>query len=90
MQKQEIRNIPERFTWALEVVDVREKEDILEIGCGTGILAALIAGGLNNGRITALDKSKPMMIKASHRLEQYIKAGRAEVVTREFALFNAR
>lgn len=90
MQKQERKNIPKRFTWALEKVDASENESILEIGCGTGILAALIAGGLNKGRVTVLDKSKPMMIKAAHHLEQNIIAGRAEVVTNEFALYNAR
>jgi cyclopropane fatty-acyl-phospholipid synthase-like methyltransferase len=85
---QEDGNIPDRFTWALEIVDVKSTENILEIGCGAGVLAALIAGNLRKGKVVALDKSKSMGEKAAKRLDEFVSEGRAEVVTKDFIDFN--
>jgi cyclopropane fatty-acyl-phospholipid synthase-like methyltransferase len=82
MQREQ--NIPERFTWALKAIDVGSTENILEIGCGAGILAALIGQKLGTGKITALDRSKSLSEKAAQRLESFIHVGRAEVITKDF------
>lgn len=54
----------DRFQWALEILRIRPEDNILEIGCGTGRLAGLIAECLDSGRITAIDRSGPMIAKA--------------------------
>lgn len=82
--------IPEKFIRALRVIDIQPSENILEIGCGTGLLAALIAEKLTTGKITALDKSKSMMMKTEQRLGHYIDAGRAMVFRKDFADFHPK
>lgn len=75
----------ERFTWAVSVLSPSPSENILEIGCGAGILTEQIALQLQPGTITAIDKSKPMMKRAEQRNAEYINSGKVKLVTAEFA-----
>lgn len=59
-----MKNIAERFTWAVDTLEVQSNEQILEIGCSTGILAGLIAEKLHDGKLTAIDKSSAQLTKA--------------------------
>lgn len=59
--------INERFLWALDVLGIKPSDHLLEIGCGAGILAEQIAGGLAGGSITALDSSEAMIKIASRK-----------------------
>jgi Methylase involved in ubiquinone/menaquinone biosynthesis len=53
--------INERFPWAVDVLDIKPSDHLLEIGCGVGILAEQIAGKLTTGTITAIDSSQAMI-----------------------------
>ncbi len=74
-------NFPERFIRALSVIDPRPDQHFLEIGCGTGILAGMIADKLHTGRITALDKSPVMIQKACARNQQHIASSRLQLLS---------
>jgi len=69
--------INERFTWAVEVMSVQPTDTILEIGCGTGILAGEVASKFTTGCVIAIDKSAPMIMKAEKRNKKFIESGRA-------------
>lgn len=56
--------IPERFIIAAEILASAPHFNILEIGCGTGILAGLLAASLNTGRVVAIDRSSAMISSA--------------------------
>ncbi len=69
--------IPARLVWAIDQLDVRPTDRLLEIGCGRGIAVSLICGRLTTGSITAIDRS-PVAIKAAQaRNRDHIAAGRA-------------
>jgi ubiquinone/menaquinone biosynthesis C-methylase UbiE len=75
---------PDRFLWALDIIAVKPDENILEIGCGVGILAELILEKLSGGSFTAIDRSAPFIAKAIKRNEKYIGQGKAEFIQSEF------
>jgi ubiquinone/menaquinone biosynthesis C-methylase UbiE len=72
--------INERFTWALDVLDVKPADHLLEIGCGAGVLAELISGDLKTGSITAVDSSAAMIKIASRK-----NIAKADFITSDFA-----
>lgn len=74
----------ERFNWAVSVLNIKPTDNILEIGCGTGILAEQVANKLTGGTITAIDKSMPMIKIASRRNHQFIQIGKANFIVSEF------
>lgn len=53
-----------RFQWALKILQIRPEDKVLEIGCGTGVAARMIAQLLQSGRMTAIDQSAIMVSKA--------------------------
>jgi protein-L-isoaspartate O-methyltransferase len=69
-----LKNDP-RFPWALEVLDVKPKDHILEIGCGVGLAVEQIAPLLKTGTITAIDRSKAAIDKAVRRNAPGIEKG---------------
>jgi SAM-dependent methyltransferase len=79
--------VPERLAWAVEMLDVRPAERLLEIGCGTGVAAALVRERLDGGSITAIDRSPGMIEAAEKRNRAHADAGRA--VFRAVALRDA-
>ncbi|SEU17948.1 Methyltransferase domain-containing protein [Stigmatella erecta] len=58
-------------------MDIQPGDRVLEIGCGAGIAAGLVAGKLQTGSLTAIDRSAPMVQKASARNRAFVEAGRA-------------
>lgn len=70
----------DRFNWAIKIMNVLPEDKILEIGCGTGISIESIASNLTKGKITAIDRSKTMIEKATKRNLLYIKSKKAEVI----------
>jgi SAM-dependent methyltransferase len=77
-------DIPERFIWATEMLNISPSDNILEIGCGAGLFAEQIAGKLTTGKLMAIDRSSPMLEKAKKRNRKFIDNGRSEFIASDF------
>ena len=55
----------ERLAWAATVVDPRPGERVLEVGCGHGVLADLLAS--RGAQVTAVDRSATMTAATARR-----------------------
>jgi protein-L-isoaspartate O-methyltransferase len=61
--------VPDRHAWAVERLDPRPGERVLEIGCGPGVAAALVCERLGDaGRLTAIDRSATAVERTRRRL----------------------
>ncbi|WP_119727575.1 class I SAM-dependent methyltransferase [Thermomonospora amylolytica] len=69
--------VPERLAWAVDVLDVRPGDRLLEIGCGRGVAAALVCERLDDGHLTAIDRSATAIEAARRRNAGHVAAGRA-------------
>jgi cyclopropane fatty-acyl-phospholipid synthase-like methyltransferase len=78
----------ERFVWALEIMGVGENNNLLEVGCGVGMAVELIAPGLKDGRIVAIDRSPSTITKAIKRNHEYVKNGRVSFIENELTTFS--
>src|SRR3954452_22513989 len=67
----------ERFLWAVDTLEVRPADRLLEVGCGHGIAVALVCERLTTGTITAIDRSAKMIEMATRRNREHLDAGRA-------------
>jgi SAM-dependent methyltransferase len=76
--------IPERFKWAVELLNVKPTQNILEVGCGAGLLAEEIASKLTTGKFIAIEKSLPMLKKAKKRNREFIEKGISEFINADF------
>lgn len=72
--------IPHRLRWAVEQLDVRPKDRILEIGGGRGVAAELVCELLGDGRLIGLDRSESAVKGATARNARYVADGRARFV----------
>lgn len=77
--------VNERFIWAVGVLGLQPSHDVLEIGCGAGILVGQIANELDKGTITAIDRSESMIRMASKRNAESVSRGNVKFVTAEFS-----
>ena len=68
----------ERLRSVVDQMDIRPDERVLEIGCGHGVAATLICERLEEGHLTAIDRSAKMIQAATRRNAAYIEAGKAE------------
>lgn len=82
--------IPERLSWAVEVLAVQPDEQLLEIGCGSGIAVSLICQQLTTGKITAVDQSSKMVAAAIQRNQNCVAAGRAAFHTSALSNFTGQ
>jgi SAM-dependent methyltransferase len=67
----------ERFVWAVDTLEVRPADRLLEIGCGHGVAVSLVCDRLTTGTITAIDRSPKMIELAMRRNREHVDAGRA-------------
>jgi SAM-dependent methyltransferase len=72
--------VQERFRWAVEQLSVGPDDRVLEIGCGAGVAAGMVARRLTAGRITAVDRSAAAVRRAAARNQEYVDDGRAAFV----------
>lgn len=74
-----------RFEWAAALIAPSADDHILEIGCGAGLLAELIAASPGLGKLTAIDSSAAMIRKAEKRNQASISNGKLTLLTKSFA-----
>lgn len=77
--------VPERVRWAIETLAVRPGDRVLEIGCGSGVAAAMICDRLVEGRMLAIDRSPIQIERARRRNEPHLATGRLSLETVEVA-----
>ena len=61
----------ERFVWAVDTLEVRPADRLLEIGCGHGVAVSLVCERLTTGTITAIDRSPKMIEMATRRNREH-------------------
>src|SRR3954471_6328930 len=66
-----------RFVWAVDTLEVRPADRLLEVGCGHGVAISLVCERLTTGTITAIDRSPKMIEMATRRNRKHVDAGRA-------------
>jgi ubiquinone/menaquinone biosynthesis C-methylase UbiE len=71
-------HVSERLRSVVERLDLRPDDRVLEIGCGHGVAATLVCERLEDGHLTAVDRSPKMIAAATRRNAAYVEAGRAE------------
>src|SRR5688572_27834076 len=76
---------PERFEWAVEMLNIQPNDKLLEVGWGTGIAVELIASRLLNGSITAIDRSDAMIKAAAKRNADFIKQKKVTLISKKLA-----
>lgn len=67
-----------RLRSIVEQLDLRPDDRVLEIGCGHGVAATLVCDRLDDGHLTAVDRSRKMIEAATRRNAAYIESGTAE------------
>ena len=64
----------------MDELGLRPDDRVLEIGCGHGVAATLVCEWLEQGRLTAIDRSAKMIEAAARRNAAYVDAGKAEFI----------
>lgn len=82
------RPVPDRIRLAVDALDLRPGARVLEVGCGTGVAAALLCARVPDGHVTALDRSAAAVAHAERRLARWLDAGVADVAERDLAAFH--
>src|ERR671925_213141 len=67
----------DRFVWAVDTLEVRPADRLLEVGCGHGVAVSLVCEKPTTGTITAIDRSPKMIEMATRRNREHVEAGRA-------------
>ncbi len=77
-------SFPSRHHWAAAVLDPRPGDLVLEVGCGNGITAELVAGRLGTGSLLVVDRSQKMIQSAKKRLQGYVDENRVQFLNAAF------
>src|SRR5919108_53427 len=67
----------ERVVLAVDTLEVRPADRLLEVGCGQGVAVSLVCERLTTGTITAIDRSPKMIEMATRRNREHVEAGKA-------------
>ena len=71
--------VPARVVWAVEQLAPAPSDNILEIGCGPGLVVARVCPRLVRGTITAIDRSALQVKKARAVNRDFVASGRARI-----------
>jgi SAM-dependent methyltransferase len=71
--------------WAVDVLDLRPHDRVLEVGGGTAASARLVLDRIPSGRLVALDRSVTASRRIAAALPREVDGGRLVVVTRALA-----
>lgn len=74
-----LQTIPPRIRWAVDKMDVKPNDHVLEIGCGPGAGAELICARLETGKLFAIDRSESGVDRTKRRCHQHVESGRLTV-----------
>jgi ubiquinone/menaquinone biosynthesis C-methylase UbiE len=74
-----VQTIPARIRWAVDLMDVKPNDHVLEIGCGPGAGAQLICERLETGKLFAIDRSESGVDRTKRRCREYVESGRLTV-----------
>ncbi|MBW8636670.1 class I SAM-dependent methyltransferase [Hoeflea sp. WL0058] len=69
----------ERSRWTVDLLELREGQDILEIGCGPGLALEKCLAAVAAGRVVGIDHSELMIRQAGRRLHSCIESGRLKL-----------
>ena len=72
--------VSERLRSIVESLGLRPADRVLEIGCGQGVAATFVCERLDEGRLTAIDRSPTMIAAAARRNAAYVEARKAEFI----------
>ncbi|MGY1604267.1 class I SAM-dependent methyltransferase [Geodermatophilus sp. SYSU D00815] len=72
--------VPARVRWAVQLLDPRPDDVVLEVGCGPGVAADLVCRRLTTGRVVAVDRSAVAVERTARRNAAHVEAGRLTVV----------
>jgi SAM-dependent methyltransferase len=74
-----VQTIPARIRWAVDVLDPKPDDQVLEIGSGPGYAADLICARLDKGRLMAIDRSESGVDRTKRRNAKHVDSGRLVV-----------
>ncbi|WP_448627185.1 class I SAM-dependent methyltransferase [Geodermatophilus sp. URMC 64] len=77
--------VPPRIAWAMELLDPRPDDVVLEVGCGPGVAAVLVCARLTTGRLVAVDRSAVAVERTTRRNAGAVADGRLTVLRAELA-----
>ncbi len=80
-----MKEIPDRFYRAEKLIQLKPHDNILEVGCGTGLLLSLICPVLVTGKVVAVDSSAAMIKMARKNNEKCEKEGRISFINENIA-----
>jgi SAM-dependent methyltransferase len=70
-----------RNRWAVELLEIKPDDRVLELGCGPGVALAAFARRATRGLVVGVDHSPVMIRQARRRNAAAVRAGRVRLVT---------
>lgn len=77
--------VPPRVRWAVDLVDPRPDDQVLEIGGGTAASAGVVCARLGAGRLTAVERSAVAAARIRDGNREHVETGRLRVLECDLA-----
>src|SRR5215207_7725407 len=71
--------VPDRVAWAVDQLDLRPHDRVLEIGGGPGAAAELVCRRLGQGFLLGVDRSPVAIERSTKRNQRLLDTGRLEL-----------
>jgi SAM-dependent methyltransferase len=69
-------DVPDRVRFAVDLLDLKPAERVIEVGCGPGVAAAEVCRRLTSGTVVAVDRSGTAIARTAQRNSAAITAGK--------------